>query len=67
MRTPPLWAGPKIQGPAALRMATMGAATTTSTTATSSTICRSSKGSRIVCLRPRRRVWWGGWVGLHHS
>ena len=37
---PPLWAGPKIQGPAAQCMATMGAATTTSTTPTSYTICR---------------------------
>ena len=64
---PPLWAGPKIQGPAALCMATMGAATTTSTTPRSSTMCRSSKGSQSVCLRLRRRVWWGGWVELHHS
>ena len=38
----------------------MGAETTTSTTTTNSTICRSSKGSLIVCLRLRRRVWWGG-------
>ena len=68
MRTPPMWAGPKIQGPAALCMATMGAATTTSTTPTSCTVCRSSKVSQIVCLRPRRRVWWaGGGVELHHS
>ena len=43
-------------------MATMGAATTTITSPTSCTICRSSKGSQIVCLRLRRRVWGGvGW------
>ena len=41
-------------------MAIMGAATTTSTTPTSCTICRLSKGSKIVCLRLLRRVWWGG-------
>ena len=60
MRTPALWAGPKIKGPAAQCTATMGAATTTSTTPTSSTICRSSKGSQIVCFGVRRRVSWGG-------
>ena len=58
MRTPPLRAGPNIQGPATQSTATMGAATTTS-----SKICRSSKGSQIVCLRLRRRVWWGGLGG----
>ena len=41
-------------------MATMGVPTTTSTTPTSSMICQSSKGWQIVCLRPRRRLWWGG-------
>ena len=63
MRTPPLWAGQKIQGPDAQSTATMRAATTTSTTPTSSTIYRSSKGSHIVCLRLRRRVWLGGLGG----
>ena len=51
MRTPPLWAGPKIQGPTAHSTATMGATATTTTTPTSSTICRSSRGSHIVCLK----------------
>ena len=60
MRTRPLWASPKNQGRAAHSTATMGAATTTSTTPTSSTICRSSKVLQRVCLRLRRRVWWGG-------
>ena len=32
MRTPPLWAGPKILGPDAHCMETMGVRTTTSTT-----------------------------------
>ena len=56
MRTPPWWAGPKIQGPAVLFMATMGMPATTSTTPTSSAICEFSKGSQGVCLRLRRRV-----------
>ena len=55
---PPLWAGPKILGPAAHCTATMGVPTTTSTTPTSSKIRQSSKGSQIVCLIPRRRMWW---------
>ena len=59
MRTPPLSAGPKILGPVAHCMATMGAPTTTSTTPTSSMICQSSKGWQIVCWRRRRRLWWG--------
>ena len=59
MRTPPLSAGPKILGPAAHCMATMGVPTTTSTTPTSSMICQSSKGWQIVCWRRRRRLWWG--------
>ena len=63
MRNAPLWASPKIHGPAALCMATMGATTTTNTTPTSCTIFRSSKESQTVCLRLRRRVWWGGWGG----
>ena len=67
MRTPPLSAGPKILGPAAHCMATMGVPTTTSTTPTSSMICRSSKGWQIVCLGPRRRLWWGGSDGAAPS
>ena len=67
MRTAPLWVAPKIQGPAAQSAATMGAAITTSTTPTTSTIWRSSKESQIVFFRLGRRVWWGGWVELHHS
>ena len=63
MRTPPLSAGPKILGPAAHCMATMGVPTTTSTTPTSSMICQSSKGWQIVCLRPRRRLCTVGGVG----
>ena len=59
MRTPPFSAVPKILGPAAHCMATMGVPTTTSTTPTSSMICQSSKGWQIVCLRRRRRLWWG--------
>ena len=60
MRTPACRASHKIHRPVAHCMATMGAATTTSTTPTSFTICRSSKGSQSMCLRLRRRVWWGG-------
>ena len=67
MRTPPLSAGPKILGPAAHCMATMGVPTTTSTTPTSSMICQSSKGWQIVCLRPQRRLWWGGSDGAAPS
>ena len=64
---PPLSAGPNILGPAAHCMATMGMPTTTSTTSTSSMICQSSKGWQIVCLRPQRRLWWGGSDGAAPS
>ena len=69
---PPIVGRPQdIQGPATQSTATMGATTTTSTTPTSSSICRSSKGSHIVCLRLQEECGGGGggggWVGLHHS
>ena len=68
---PPIVGRPQDLGTRRTVYGNYGAATTTSTNPTSSTICRSSKGSQIVCLRLRRRVWWGGggWsrVELHHS
>ena len=62
MRTPPLSAGPKILGPAAHCMASMGVPTTTSTTPTSSMICQSSKGWHIVCsmLETAKKTLLGG-------
>ena len=59
MRTPPWWAGPGIEGPAAPFMVTMLAATPTSTTPISCTICRSSKGLQIVSSTRGRRGWGG--------
>ena len=52
MRTPPLWAGPKILGPAAHCMATMGVPTTTSTTV-------HKRAAKRVLETAKKSVVWG--------
>ena len=68
MRTPPLWAGSKIQGPAAQCMATMGVPTTTST-------INPHKLHDLPVLKTvangvlqtaKKSVVGGGWVEVHH-
>ena len=63
MRAPPLSAGPKILGPAAHCMATMGVPTTTSTTPTRFMNCQSSKRVADRVLETAKKSGVGG-VGL---